>query len=66
MRNLIAAALIAAEGLLAWSGAPVAAADSPCATLGGDVVGEEIHLLSESAFDDLVALIESHRNGLAR
>jgi hypothetical protein len=41
MRNLIAAALIAAEGLLAWSGAPVAAADSPCATLGGDVVGDQ-------------------------
>ena len=30
----------AAGGLLAWSGTPVAAADSPCATLGGDVEGE--------------------------
>ena len=39
MRNLIAAALIAAEGVLAWFGAPVAAGDSPCATLGGDVDG---------------------------
>ncbi|MBV8292530.1 MAG: DUF3298 domain-containing protein, partial [Mycobacterium sp.] len=41
MRNLIAAALIAAEGLLAWSGAPDAAADSPCATLGGDIVDDQ-------------------------
>jgi hypothetical protein len=41
MRNLIAAALVAAVGLLAWSGTPVAAADSPCATLGGDVEGEQ-------------------------
>jgi hypothetical protein len=41
MRNLIAAALVAAGGLLAWSGTPVAAADSPCATLGGDVEGEQ-------------------------
>jgi len=42
MRNLIAAALIATEGLLALSGMPVAAADTPCATLGGDVEGEQI------------------------
>ena len=41
MRNLIATALVAAGGLLAWSGTPVAAADSPCATLGGDVEGEQ-------------------------
>jgi hypothetical protein len=41
MRNLIPAALIAVGALLGWSGAPVAAADSPCATLGGDVDGEQ-------------------------
>jgi hypothetical protein len=45
MRNLIAAALFAAGGLLAWSDIPVAAADSPCATLGGDVVdGQTCHV----------------------
>jgi hypothetical protein len=41
MRNLIAAALIAAGALLGWSSAPVAAADSACATLGGVVEGEQ-------------------------
>ncbi|MBV8182857.1 MAG: DUF3298 domain-containing protein [Mycobacterium sp.] len=41
MRNLIAAALIAAGALLGWSSAPVAAADSACATLGGDVEREQ-------------------------
>jgi hypothetical protein len=37
MRNLIAAALIAAGALLGWSGGLVAAADSPCADMGGTV-----------------------------
>ncbi len=41
MRNIMSAALIAAGALLGWSGTPVAAADSPCATLGGDVDGEQ-------------------------
>jgi Protein of unknown function (DUF3298) len=41
MRNTIAAALIAAGGLLGWSGAPVAAADSACTSLGGDVQDEQ-------------------------
>jgi hypothetical protein len=41
MRNLIAAALIAAGGLLAWVGRPVAAADSACTSMGGDVDGEQ-------------------------
>jgi Protein of unknown function (DUF3298) len=41
MRNMIAAALIAAGALLGWSGAPVAVADSTCATLGGDVEDEQ-------------------------
>jgi hypothetical protein len=35
MRNMMSAALIAAGALLGWSGGAVAAADSPCATLGG-------------------------------
>ncbi len=37
MRNLIAAALIAAAALLGWSGRPVAAADSACSSMGGAV-----------------------------
>jgi len=41
MRNLIAAALIAAGALLGWSGVPVAAADSACPTLGGDVEDDQ-------------------------
>jgi hypothetical protein len=41
MRNVIAAALTAAGALLGWSGGPVAAADSPCASMGGDVEGEQ-------------------------
>ncbi len=41
MRNLIAAALIAAGALLGWSDSPVAAADSACTSMGGDVEGEQ-------------------------
>jgi hypothetical protein len=41
MRNLIAAAVIAAGALLGWCGAPVAAADSACTTLGGQVEDEQ-------------------------
>jgi len=41
MRNLIAAALIAAGVLLGWSSTPVAAADSACTTLGGDIEAEQ-------------------------
>ena len=41
MRNVIAAALIAAGALLGWSGGPVAAADSACTSMGGDVEGEQ-------------------------
>ena len=41
MRNLMSAALIAAGALLGWSGGAVAAADSPCASLGGDVQDEQ-------------------------
>ncbi|MGH3967966.1 MAG: esterase, partial [Mycobacterium sp.] len=37
MRNLIAAALIAAAALLGWSRGPVAAADSACSSMGGTV-----------------------------
>jgi Protein of unknown function (DUF3298) len=37
MRNLIAAALTAAGALLAWSGGPVAGADSDCNSMGGTV-----------------------------
>ena len=41
MRNLMTAALIAAGALLGWSGGPVAAADSTCGNLGGDVEGDQ-------------------------
>ncbi len=41
MRNLIAAALMAAGGLLSWSGTPIAAADSACTGMGGEVEGEQ-------------------------
>src|SRR6202012_3623627 len=41
MRYLMTAVLTAAGGLLGWPSAPVAAADSPCATLGGVVEGEQ-------------------------
>jgi hypothetical protein len=41
MRNVIAAALTAAGALLGWAGGPVAAADSPCTSMGGDVEGEQ-------------------------
>jgi hypothetical protein len=41
MRNVIAAALTAAGALLGWAGGPVAAADSACASMGGDVEGEQ-------------------------
>jgi Protein of unknown function (DUF3298) len=41
MRNLIAAALIAAGALLGWSATPVAAADSACTSMGGQVEGEQ-------------------------
>jgi Protein of unknown function (DUF3298) len=39
MRTLIAAALAAAGALLGWAGGPVAAADSTCTSMGGDVEG---------------------------
>jgi len=41
MRNVIAAALTAAGALLGWAGGPVAAADSACTSMGGDVEGEQ-------------------------
>jgi Protein of unknown function (DUF3298) len=41
MRYLMTAVLIAAGALLGWSGGPVAAADSTCTNLGGDVEGEQ-------------------------
>jgi hypothetical protein len=41
MRNVMTAVVIAAVALLGWSGVPVAAADSPCTTLGGEVEGEQ-------------------------
>src|SRR5581483_2808373 len=41
MRNVIAAALIAAGGLLGWADGPVAGADSACTSMGGDVEGEQ-------------------------
>jgi hypothetical protein len=41
MRNLIAAALVAAGALLGWPGTPVAAADSACAAMGGNIEGEQ-------------------------
>jgi uncharacterized protein DUF3298 len=41
MRNLIAAALIAAGALLGWADGPVAGADSACTSMGGDVEGEQ-------------------------
>ncbi len=41
MRNVIAAALIAAGALLGWAGSPVAAADSPCTSMGGIVEAEQ-------------------------
>jgi hypothetical protein len=42
MRNLTAAALIAAGALLGWSGGPVAAADSPCSSMGGAIDGGQM------------------------
>jgi hypothetical protein len=41
MPNLIAVALIAAGALLGWSATPVAAADSGCTSMGGQVEGEQ-------------------------
>ena len=41
MRNVTAAALIAAGALLGWSGMPVAAADDACTGIGGDVDGAQ-------------------------
>ena len=41
MRYLMTAVLIAAGALLGWSGGPVAAADSTCCNLGGDVEGDD-------------------------
>jgi Protein of unknown function (DUF3298) len=41
MRNLMTAVVIAAGALVGWPGVPVAAADSACATLGGEVEGEQ-------------------------
>jgi hypothetical protein len=41
MRYLMTAVLIAAGGLLGWYGGPVAAADSTCGNLGGDVEGDQ-------------------------
>jgi len=41
MRILIAAALIAAGAPLGWSATPVAAADSACTGIGGQVEGEQ-------------------------
>ena len=41
MRNLIAASLMAAGALLGWAGSPVAAADSACTSMGGNVEGEQ-------------------------
>ena len=41
MRNLVVAALTAAGALLGWSSAPIAAADSACASLGGVVEGDQ-------------------------
>ncbi|UQX11807.1 esterase [Candidatus Mycobacterium methanotrophicum] len=42
MRTLIAAALAAAGALLGWAGGPVAAADSACTSMGGDVEGDQV------------------------
>lgn len=41
MRMMMSAALIAAGVLLGWSGAAVAAADSACTSLGGDLQDEQ-------------------------
>jgi hypothetical protein len=41
MRNTLSAALIAAGALLGWSGGAVAAADSTCASLGGELPDEQ-------------------------
>ncbi|MGO8966603.1 esterase [Mycobacterium sp.] len=41
MRNMMSAVLIAAGALLGWSGGAVAAADSACASLGGELPDEQ-------------------------
>jgi len=41
MRHLTTAVLIAAGALLGWPSGPVAAADSPCTTMGGSVEGDQ-------------------------
>jgi hypothetical protein len=41
MRTMMSAALIAAGALLGWSGGAVAAADSPCTSLGGEIQDEQ-------------------------
>ena len=41
MRMMMSAALIAAGALLGWSGGAVAAADSPCTSLGGELQDEQ-------------------------
>jgi hypothetical protein len=51
MRNVTAAALIAAGALLGWSGRPVAAADDACTAMGGDIEGAQtcrVHVASSS------------------
>jgi hypothetical protein len=50
MRNLIAAALIAAGALLGWPGGLVAAADSPCTDMGGTVEsGDMCHVQASNS-----------------
>jgi Protein of unknown function (DUF3298) len=49
MRNVMVAALFAAGSLLGWSGGPVAAAESDCGSLGGDVEGQTCHVHAANA-----------------
>lgn len=41
MRNVTVAALLAAGVLTGWSGSPIAAADSDCSSMGGEIQGEQ-------------------------
>jgi hypothetical protein len=50
MRMMMSAALIAAGALLGWSGGAVAAADSLCASLGGEIQDEQMcHVRTSTA-----------------
>jgi hypothetical protein len=56
MRNLTVAAQLAAGTLLGWPGGPVAAADSDCASMGGEIQGEQtchVHVANATYFLDM-------------